>query len=247
MGYILAVDDDPEIRDQLVELLQGKHFVQEAESGEAALEWLAREPEWHAVITDISMPGLSGLELVGRIRQMMPDTPVIVLSGLNDPAYKAGALGMDVFKYMTKPYRLDEIEASVDSAVAYYKELIASRRRREGADAAGPQRLYALSINTENVKSGESEHEADLLLASSVDEAKQRGFEYARQKWPMAEGWIKHSVIAKEAPSEIMSQFSTAAAPETLVLPEAFDKLCTACGSIEVTKIKHHMGKLVFS
>ncbi|MDT5121835.1 MAG: two-component system, NtrC family, response regulator PilR, partial [Acidobacteriota bacterium] len=109
MGYVLAVDDDAEIRDQLVELLQGKHFVQEAASGEQALEWLEKESEWHTVITDISMPGLSGLELLGHLRQKLPDTPVIVLSGLTDPAYKSGAMNMNVFKYLTKPYKLEEI------------------------------------------------------------------------------------------------------------------------------------------
>src|SRR5438128_2590333 len=163
MGYVLVVDDDPEIRDQIIELLQGKHFVQDAESGEKALEWLERESEWHVVITDISMPGLSGLELLGHLRQKLPDTPVIVLSGLHDPAYKVGAMEMDVFKYLTKPYRLEEIEASVDSAVAYHKQLLASRQRLATSETAERQRLYILSIATTNVKSGESKHEAELV------------------------------------------------------------------------------------
>lgn len=206
MGYVLAVDDDAEIRDQLVELFQGKHFVQEAQSGEEALEWLERESEWHTVITDISMPGLSGLELLGHIRQKLPDTPVIVLSGLNDPAYKVGAMGMDVFKYLTKPYRLEEIEASVDSAVAYHKELLASRRRQADSETGDRPRMYVLSITTVNVKSGESKHAAEVLIASSVEEAKQKGFEQARQNWPMDDGWMEHNVEAKEAGTEILSQ-----------------------------------------
>jgi DNA-binding NtrC family response regulator len=206
MGYVLAVDDDAEIRDQLVELLQGKHFVQEAESGEQALEWLEKESEWHTVITDISMPGLSGLELLGHIRQKLPDTPVIVLSGLNDPAYKIGAMGMNVFKYLTKPYRLEEIEASVDSAVAYHKELLASRRRRADTETADRPRMYILSITTANVKSGERKHAAEVLIASSVEEAKQKGFEQARQSWPMDDGWMEHNVEAREAGAEIISQ-----------------------------------------
>jgi YesN/AraC family two-component response regulator len=206
MGYVLAVDDDEEIRDQLVELFQGKHFVQEARSGEEALEWLERESEWHTVITDISMPGLSGLELLGHIRQKLPDTPVIVLSGLNDAAYKIGAMGMDVFKYLTKPYRLEEVEASVDSAVAYHKELLASRRRQADSETADRPRMYILSITTANVKSGEGKHAAEILIASSVEEAKQKGFEQARMRWPIDDGWMEHNVEAKEAGPEIVSQ-----------------------------------------
>ena len=205
MGYILAVDDDAEIRDQIVELLQGKHFVQEAESGEKALEWLEKESEWHVVITDISMPGLSGLELLAHIRQKLPDTPVIVLSGLNDPAYKAGAMSMNVFKYLTKPYRLEEIEASVDSAVVYYKQLLASRGRQEETDTSDKQRLYAVSIALTNAKSGEGKHEAALVFASSIEEAKQKAFDQARQDWPLDEGWMEHSVTAKEAERDVLS------------------------------------------
>ena len=206
MGYVLAVDDDPEIRSQLVELLQGKHFVQEAASGEVALEWLEKESEWHTVITDISMPGLSGLELLGHVRQKLPDTPVIVLSGLTDPAYKSGAMNMNVFKYLTKPYKLEEIEASVDSAVAYHKELLASRRRQIASGAADRQRIYLLSITVTGAKSEENKHEAELVIAGSVDEAKQKGFEQARQKWPLDGGWMEHRVEAKEAGQEILSQ-----------------------------------------
>jgi YesN/AraC family two-component response regulator len=206
MGYVLAVDDDAEIRDQLVELLQGKHFVQEADSGEKALEWLEKEPEWHAVITDISMPGLSGLELLGHIKQKLPDTPVIVLSGMSDPDYKAGAMNMDVFKYLTKPYKLEEIEASVDSAVAYHKELLASRRRRAASDITDQQKIYVLSITLSNIKTGENKHEGELVIASSVEEAKQKGFDQARQKWPLDDGWMEHNVEAKEAGREILSQ-----------------------------------------
>jgi YesN/AraC family two-component response regulator len=216
MGYVLAVDDDPEIREQLVELLQGKHFVQEAESGEVALEWLEKESEWHVVITDISMPGLTGLELLGHIKQKLPDTPVIVLSGLTDPAYKIGAMSMDVFKYVTKPYRLEEIEASVDSAVAYYKQLQASRHRQFVSENADRPRIYALSITTTNVKSGEHRHEAEMVVAASIEEAKQKGFEQARQKWPLNDGWMEHSVVAKEAEQEFLSQAAPVISQEEL-------------------------------
>lgn len=213
MGYVLAVDDDPEIREQLVELLQGKHFVQDADSGEQALEWLERESEWHVVITDISMPGLSGLELLGHIRQKLPDTPVIVLSGMTDPVYKAGAMSMDVFKYITKPYKLEEIEASVDSAIAYHKEIIASRRR-QAAESSDRQRIYLLSLTITNVKTGENKHEAELVIASSIEAAKQIGFEQARQKWPREDGWMEHNVAAKEADREILSRAASLIAPD---------------------------------
>ena len=214
MGYVLVVDDDAEIRDQLVELLESKHFVQEADSGEKALELLEKESQWHVVITDISMPGLSGLELLGYIKQKLPNTPVIVLSGLNDLAYKVGAISMDVFKYLTKPYKLDEIEASVDSAIAYHEQLLTSRHRQATSETADRPRIYVLSITASNVKSGESKHEAELVIASSTDEAKQKGFEQARQRWPLGDGWMEHAVVANEAGRGILSQVASVIAQE---------------------------------
>jgi hypothetical protein len=85
----------------------------------------------------------------------------------------------------------------------YRREVIPATVPSETADHP---RMYILSITTANVKSGESKHAAEVLIASSVEEAKQKGFEQARMSWPIDDGWMEHNVEAKEAGPEIVSQ-----------------------------------------
>ena len=89
MAEILVVDDDALIRNTLSELLSQQHQCQTAETAEIALAKLEAE-SFDVVLTDISMPGLSGLELLGHVLQKYPETPVIIISGISDQDH-AGA------------------------------------------------------------------------------------------------------------------------------------------------------------
>jgi DNA-binding NtrC family response regulator len=128
MAAILVVDDDDTIRDTLYDLLSDEHRCHTAETAESALKLLSTE-FYDVVLTDISMPGLSGLELLGRVRQRYPDTPVIIISGINDQEHAKGMLKMGAFDYLLKPFRLEDVEASINLAITYHQGLLDSRRR----------------------------------------------------------------------------------------------------------------------
>src|SRR5688572_3204513 len=108
MSLILVVDDDENIRDTLYELLSGEYQCQTAETAEKALARL-EAGSYDVVITDISMPGLSGLELLGHVRQKYPDTTVIVISGISDQEYAQGMIRLGAFDYLLKPFRLEAV------------------------------------------------------------------------------------------------------------------------------------------
>ncbi|MGE4051143.1 MAG: response regulator transcription factor, partial [Piscinibacter sp.] len=101
---VLVVDDHAVVREGLARILTGTGegwTVGEASSGFQALEWLRRNPA-DVVVVDLSMPGMTGLELVKRIRAEFGRLPVLVLSMHAEEqyalrAFKAGANG-----YMTK-------------------------------------------------------------------------------------------------------------------------------------------------
>jgi DNA-binding NtrC family response regulator len=100
---ILVVDDDPAIRDSLRRVLEhAGHEVSEAETGERALELLGGRPV-DAVLLDLNMPGMNGLDALERIREMAPDTGVIVVSGEATiaNAIKAGQRG--AYDFIVKP------------------------------------------------------------------------------------------------------------------------------------------------
>ena len=83
MAEILIVDDDEVIRETLNELLSSEYTCETAETAEEALAKLQHQP-FDVVLTDISMPGLSGLELLNASWTHYPGTPVIVVSGHGD-------------------------------------------------------------------------------------------------------------------------------------------------------------------
>jgi DNA-binding NtrC family response regulator len=84
---------------------------------EEALQYLEVE-EYDAVLTDISMPGLNGVELLKRVQQRDSTTPVILISGKGTEQDSQSLLGLGAFAYVTKPFTLDEIELLVERAVA---------------------------------------------------------------------------------------------------------------------------------
>ena len=95
MARVLVVDDEAGIREFLAEALgDDDHEVTAASSGEAAWERLERE-SFEVVITDLKMPGISGLELLKRVRERQPEVEVVVLTahGNVDSAVEAMRAG----------------------------------------------------------------------------------------------------------------------------------------------------------
>ena len=119
MAAILVVDDDAAIRDTLYDLLSEDHLCHVAETAERALDWLTTDV-YDVVLTDISMPGLSGIELLGHVRQNQPQTPVIIISGIQDQEHAKGLIALGAFDYLLKPFRLEDVERSVARAVEYH-------------------------------------------------------------------------------------------------------------------------------
>ncbi|MBA2703175.1 MAG: response regulator [Blastocatellia bacterium] len=120
MPRVLLVDDDETIRDTLYELLSEYYVCQTAETAEKAFARLEAD-EYDVVLTDISMPGLSGLELLGHVRQKFPDTPVIIISGIGDQEHAQGLIRLGAFDFLLKPFSLDVVEKSVRRAVEFRK------------------------------------------------------------------------------------------------------------------------------
>jgi len=111
---ILIVDDHTVVREGLVRVLGGAGWsVGEASSGMQVIEWLRRHPV-DVLIADLSMPGISGLELIRRVRAEFPQVRVLVLSMHAEEqyalrAFQAGALG-----YVTKDRAASELVQAVD-------------------------------------------------------------------------------------------------------------------------------------
>lgn len=118
MASLLVVDDDETVRDLLYDLFADEHRCHTADSAEKAMGLMERE-FYDVVLTDISMPGLSGLEFLGMVRQFYPETPVIIISGIDDQAHARGLMNLGAFDYLLKPFSLEHVERSVNRAIGY--------------------------------------------------------------------------------------------------------------------------------
>src|ERR1700674_745787 len=123
MSRVLVVDDDETIRDTLYELLSEEYLCQTAETAEKAFARLEAD-SYDVVLTDISMPGLSGLELLGQVRQKFPDTPVIIISGISDQEHAQGLIKLGAFDFLLKPFKLEVVEKSVKRALEFRRHLL---------------------------------------------------------------------------------------------------------------------------
>jgi DNA-binding NtrC family response regulator len=138
MATLLIVDDDALVRDTLRDLLSSSHECHTADRTEQALAYLDIET-YDAVLTDISLPGLSGRDLLRYIQAKHSATPVIVISAMSDGGDDQEFLEMGAFACFTKPFMLEEVEAAVDRAIAYHQKLANEKQSERTPDQNTPQ------------------------------------------------------------------------------------------------------------
>ena len=118
MPAILVVDDELSMREFLNILLEKEGYaVTTASDATSALDQL-KDQDFDLVISDIKMPGLGGLSLLERIKEMNSSTPVIMITAYASPENAVIAMKNGAFDYITKPFKVDEIIKIVKSAVS---------------------------------------------------------------------------------------------------------------------------------
>src|SRR5438067_12967744 len=127
--HLLIVDDEAEVRGVLRDLLSDSYGCVEAPSAEEALAQL-QERDYQLVISDITMSGMSGLEMIPHVKVISPDTVIVMISGMQTIESAINALRLGAFDYLMKPFDLRQAEAAVTRALEHY-ELVAAKRRYE--------------------------------------------------------------------------------------------------------------------
>jgi two-component system response regulator PilR (NtrC family) len=138
MARILVVDDETSMQDFLGILLQraGHEVVTCATATQAVLALEA--DEYDLVISDIRMPEMSGLELLDRVRDLCPETPVVVITAHGTAESAVEAMKRGAHDYLTKPFSVDEVRRVVDKALEKRSLLHESRRPRSPVEPPAP-------------------------------------------------------------------------------------------------------------
>ena len=119
---ILIVDDEPDVAELFRqrfrrEARQGTYVLHFAGSGEEALTSLSQEirPELIVILSDINMPGMTGLEMLPRVRAQRPDVPVIMITAYGDADTRRKAIENGAIGLLTKPIDFALLRLEIDT------------------------------------------------------------------------------------------------------------------------------------
>jgi putative two-component system response regulator len=127
---ILVVDDEPNISRLVSQLLAVKGYSSRVcDSGAQALDVIATG-DFNLVISDINMPGMSGIDLLSRVRKSHPDIAFIMLTAVDDHATAVRSLELGAFGYIIKPFEANELFINVSNSLRR-RELEMERDRYE--------------------------------------------------------------------------------------------------------------------
>ncbi|MCX8131216.1 MAG: response regulator transcription factor [Clostridia bacterium] len=119
MHSIMIVDDEKIIREGLIRFIDwekyGFNIVADAENGKKAIE-IAQKVKPEIILSDIYMPIMDGIEFAKEVRQCLPETVIIFLSGYNEFNYAQRAIELGVFRYLVKPIQESELLAVLGEA-----------------------------------------------------------------------------------------------------------------------------------
>jgi CheY-like chemotaxis protein len=117
---ILVVDDEPDVAELFRqrfrrEARQGTYVLHFAASGQEALDRLAEEikPELMVMLSDINMPGMDGLTLLGEVKQRFPDLPVMLITAYGDDERRRRANELGAADFLAKPVDFDQLKAQL--------------------------------------------------------------------------------------------------------------------------------------
>lgn len=146
---ILVVDDELPVCKSIASALAGEEYdVDAALSGEEALE-LQEKKHYDAIIADLMMPGISGLELLKKVKENRPDTMLIMITGYPSIRTAVEAIRIGAFDYLPKPFTPNEIRTIVSRALTR-KRVVQQKveQVRILEDLPVPQGLYTIPDNS---------------------------------------------------------------------------------------------------
>jgi two-component system, NtrC family, response regulator HydG len=139
LGRILIVDDELVVRDSLDKWFAGEGYETGiAASARQALEMIQKN-EWDLALLDIKMPGMDGMELQARLREIDPELVIIIMTGYASVETAVQALKRGAYDYVTKPIDPDELVHLVSKAIGHRRDRREIVRLRENLQEIYPE------------------------------------------------------------------------------------------------------------
>jgi putative nucleotidyltransferase with HDIG domain len=171
---LLIVDDEVEVRGVLRDLLGDTYQCAEVASAEEALTQL-RERDYELVISDITMSGMTGLEMIPHVKVISPDTVIVMISGMQTIESAINALRLGAFDYLMKPFDLRQAEAAVARALEHHELVVAKRRYENHLEELVDQRTAELDRALDSLENAYRSTLSALTAALETRDAETHG------------------------------------------------------------------------
>jgi CheY-like chemotaxis protein len=121
---ILVVEDEADLNKLIVEILESESIqIESAKDGLEALEMLEKKPNISAILSDIHMPRMSGLELLKKLRAQFRPIPFVILTAYGNPQSMREAIQLNATDFLDKPFSGEELVKVAKKAIEYGEEI----------------------------------------------------------------------------------------------------------------------------
>lgn len=167
MFKIVIIDDEEWIRVLIKSLIPFKQyplkFAGEASDGVSGLE-LLKKTRPQIILTDIRMPIFSGLDLIEKMKELLPESEVIIISGFDDFAYAQKAIKLGVIEFLLKPVEAVELEKSIKKAVSN----IENRLKRKLSNSNLTREVQRLSADYISLEEHEHQQVENIKIRKAL-------------------------------------------------------------------------------
>src|ERR671911_3122115 len=154
---ILIVDDEDQIRTLLARLLSAHGYECLAAESAAAARRVLNDTDVALVLSDVNMPGESGIDFSREVLAQYPDTAVVMVTGMDDRRYAEVAIELGAYGYVLKPFKPNELIINVGNALRRRALEIENRSHRERLEQTVHDRTAALRDTIAQLESSDSE------------------------------------------------------------------------------------------
>ena len=152
-GTVLVVDDDPYVLEYVTALLSEYNYsVLSFGNAKEAIGRITQNGNIDAVLTDIKMPVMTGIELLEHIHAMNPELPVLLMTAYAELDTAVSAIKQGAFDFIIKPYRSEQLIHSIEKAVRYKKLIQQEKEYKKILEMTVQERTKALSEALSKVK-----------------------------------------------------------------------------------------------
>lgn len=232
MYKVVLVDDEELIIEGMRQLIGweslGCRIVGTAYDGDEALD-IINETEPDIIITDIRMPAMNGLEMIGHVKESFPDVVIMILSGYSDFEYAQQALEKGAACYMLKPVLEKDLKGHIMQAV---KKLDEKRLQRQKEDE-NKVRLYRL-------KRGAKENFLRKLLKEELSRS------YINHMWDNMELCVPKTMIQVALLDTDIPLEDTNQTVIKFAIDNVIEEICTGSGSCESVSLGYESSAVLF-